>query len=120
MGLSGLLIARILKLPIDCTYQDTMPAYVRYFTKDEGVQHIVRRYFAWFYNQMGRIYTTSSKVERKLAQEGIRSEKITIKKPWEDAGNVRNLKVDSFFKCRFHFPINWKECDHGSSVKAAI
>jgi hypothetical protein len=119
MGLSGLLIARILKLTIDCTYQDTMPAYVRYFTKDEGVQHIVRRYSAWFYNQMGRIYTTSSKVERKLAQAGIQSEKITIKKPWEDAGNIRNLKGDSFFKCRFHFPINWKECDNGSSVKAA-
>jgi hypothetical protein len=55
---------------------------------------------------MGRIYTTSAKVERKLAQEGIRSEKIIIKKPREEAGRVRSLKGDSFIKGRFHFPRN--------------
>ena len=120
MGLSGLLIARILKLLIECTYQDTIPAYVRRFTKDEGVEHMIRRYSTWYYNQMGRIYTTSAKAGRELAQEGILSEKIKIEKPWEDAENVGNLKGDGFFKCRFHFPRNWKRYDPATSVKAAI
>jgi hypothetical protein len=119
LGLSGLLIARILKLPIVCTYLDTLPGLVRCFTKDDSVDHIIRRYSNWFYNQMGRIYTTSSRMERKLTQEGIQSEKIKIIETRKDARNFHSLKHDRLFNGRFQFPRIWKVYDSGSSVKAA-
>jgi hypothetical protein len=122
LGLAGLLISRVLKLPIDGTYQDTLPAYVRRITKDEGVDTIIRKYACWFYNQMGTIYTTSSNVARKQAKDGGRPEKIQIVERWKKTGNVRSARVSNFRKGRFGLPglsIRWQGIEEPDSLKAA-
>ncbi|MGD1972339.1 MAG: glycosyl transferase, partial [Desulfobacterales bacterium] len=120
LGLAGLLIARILKLPIDCTYQGSLPAYVHCITNDESIEHLIRRYSIWFYNQMGSIYTTSAKVARKMVQEGIQAEQIKAMDPWQDAGNGPNFKSESIFKDRFYSLRGWSGgCITKSTVEAA-
>ncbi len=117
--LAGLLIARILKLPIESTYQSALPAFTLFITKDEGMEHIVRRYCTWFYNQMGSVYATSAKIAKKMAQEGIQSEKIKMIESWDEGINPDPPKEDGLFKSLFQLPLNWKLFDKPSSAKAA-
>jgi hypothetical protein len=117
LGLAGLLVSRILKLPLDSTYQSAMPAYVHCMTKDEGMEHIFGRYSSWFYGQMDNIFTTSSRIARKLIKEGIQSEKIKIIEADKDGINVRSLKHDGFMKRRFHFPRNWRIYENASFIR---
>jgi hypothetical protein len=119
LGLAGLLISRILKLPIESTYQRAMPAYVLCITKDESMEQLVRRYSTWFYNQMGSIYATSAKITEKMVQEGIQSEKIKIIEPWKNGSDARNYKSNGFLKGRFQFPRNWWLYDKPSSATAS-
>jgi hypothetical protein len=119
LGLAGLLIARILKLPIESTYQSAMPAYVLCITKDESMEHIVRRYSTWFYNQMGSVYATSARIAKKMVQEGIRSEKIKILESNTYRNSDRSLKGEVFLPGRFQLPRSWRTYGTASTVKAA-
>jgi hypothetical protein len=120
LGLAGLLIARILKLPIDSTYQSVLPAFALFITKDEGMEHIVRRYSTWFYNQMGSVYATTAKIARKMAQEGIQSEKIRMIESWKDGSEADPPQEDGLFKNFFQLPINWKFSDSTSAPSFTV
>jgi hypothetical protein len=119
LGLAGLLIARVLKLPIDSTYQNALSTYVLYVTQDETMEHLIRRYSTWFYNQMGGVYATSSKTAKKMVREGIQPEKIIIMGSAKGANDARNAKVDGFIKGIFQIPKNWKIYDNTATIKAA-
>jgi hypothetical protein len=119
LGLVGLLIARILKLPVDSTYQRTLPAFVRCITKDESMEHVYRRYSTWFYNQTENIYTTSVKTARKMVREGIQSEKIKFAATGNEGGNALLPRGLNLLKNRFHLPVDWQLYD-GPSVAKAI
>ena len=119
LGLTGLFIARILKLPVDSTYQNALPAHVRSITKDESMEHLFRRYSTWFYNQKDSVYANSSKIAMKMVREGILSEKIKIVETHQDRKDGRVPEGDSFLKARFHLPRNWRIYDRVSALKVA-
>ena len=84
------------------------------------IEHIVRRYCTWFYNQMGSVYATSAKIAKKMAQEGIQSKKIRMIDSRNASIESDPPKEDGLFKGLFQLPLNWKLYDNPSSAKAAI
>ncbi len=59
VGLLGLLIGRIMDLPVAGTYHTDIPLYVRSLTNDEFLEQAAWSYMIWFYNQMGEVLVPS-------------------------------------------------------------
>ena len=78
LGLVGLAIARILKLPLVGTYHTAIPQYAQYLTEDAGVADIVWSYILWYYDQMDFVYVPSASTAKELTAKGINSDKIRM------------------------------------------
>ncbi len=78
VGLAGLAIARILKIPCHGTYHTAFPQYVRMFTEDPAMEDAAWRYMRWFYGQMDAIYAPSRSTARDLAERGIDADRIVV------------------------------------------
>src|SRR5205823_14109426 len=51
MGLCGWLVAKMLRVPLLCTYHTDFPAYVDSLTRDHRVTNGPIAYLQWFYGQ---------------------------------------------------------------------
>lgn len=71
VGLAGLFVARFLKLPVEATFSDALPALARTVTEDGFIEELAWRYLAWFYNQALTIYAPSTAAVRRLAEKGV-------------------------------------------------
>jgi glycosyltransferase involved in cell wall biosynthesis len=78
MGMAALLIAKLLKLPIDGTYHTSLPRYAQFVTGDAFMEELAWKYTTWFYNQIGQIYVPSQSTFDELVQKGIDQEKIHL------------------------------------------
>lgn len=78
VGLAALAIARILGLPIFGTYHTALPEYAQYLTHDGAVEGIVRKYTAWYYDQMDVVLAPSQSTAADLMETGIAPGKIRI------------------------------------------
>jgi len=78
MGLAGLAIARILKIPVYGTYHTAFPQYVHMFTEDTSMEDAAWRYMRWFYGQMDAIYAPSQSTALELSAHGIDVGKIVV------------------------------------------
>lgn len=76
IGLAALLIARILKLPINATYHTSLPQYARYLTGDDTIEDLTWKYVLWYYNQMDLIFVPSASTGKELINKGIPADKI--------------------------------------------
>lgn len=79
MGIVGIIVAKILKLPIIGTYhRDFLIESSLYSANDKGFKNIIRPYFDWFYKQMDKILVSSEKHLVELVAKDIPEHKIQI------------------------------------------
>ncbi|HWR03140.1 MAG TPA: glycosyltransferase [Humidesulfovibrio sp.] len=97
MGLAGLAIARILKIPVHGTYHTAFPQYVRMFTEDPAMEDAAWRYMRWFYGQMDTIYAPSRSTAQDLTERGIGAERIVVHPRGVDADRFRPESDGRFF-----------------------
>ncbi|MDR3641247.1 MAG: glycosyltransferase [Humidesulfovibrio sp.] len=98
MGLAGLAIARILKIPVHGTYHTAFPQYVRMFTEDPAMEDAAWRYMRWFYGQMDTIYAPSHSTAEDLAGRGIKAERIVVHPRGVDAERFHPNQQGRFFE----------------------
>jgi glycosyltransferase involved in cell wall biosynthesis len=78
IGLAALIIARILKLPINATYHTSLPQYAQYLTGDNTIEDLMWKYVLWYYNQMDLIFVPSMSTGKELEQRGIHPNKMRV------------------------------------------
>ncbi|MBI1320544.1 MAG: glycosyltransferase [Candidatus Hydrogenedens sp.] len=78
IGLAGIAIARILRLPVSGTYHTAFPEYAKALTDDAYVEDIAWKYMVWFYDQLDAVYVPSWATARQLIERGIKEEKIKV------------------------------------------
>lgn len=71
VGLLGLLIARMMDIPVAGTYHTDIPQYVRSLTNDEFLEQAAWSYMTWFYNQMEEIAVPSEETRGQLISRGL-------------------------------------------------
>lgn len=98
MGLAGLAIGRILKIPVHGTYHTAFPEYVRMFTEDPAMEDAAWRYMRWFYGHMDAIYAPSYSTAQDLAERGIGAERIVVHPRGVDAERFRPDRQGPFFR----------------------
>lgn len=76
IGLAGLAIANIMKLPVTGTYHTQLPQYAMFLTGDNVIQDLTWRYMLWFYDQMNEVYAPSESTRRELVDKGLCEEKV--------------------------------------------
>jgi glycosyltransferase involved in cell wall biosynthesis len=104
IGMAALLVARLLKLPINGTYHTALPLYAQFLTGDPFMEDLVWKYTLWFYNQMGRIYVPSQSTFDELVQKGIDSQKMRLLPQGIDIDQFHPAKRNGFLKSRY--PLN--------------
>lgn len=84
VGLLGLLIARMMNIPVAGTYHTDIPQYVRSLTNDEFLEHAAWSYMIWFYSQMEEVMVPSVGTREQLAARGLPSERMKPLPRWVD------------------------------------
>lgn len=84
VGLLGLLIGRLLDIPVAGTYHTDIPQYVRSLTNDEFLEQAAWSYMIWFYNQMEEVMVPSSGTREQLLSHGLPAEKMRPLPRWVD------------------------------------
>ncbi|MCI4624685.1 MAG: glycosyltransferase [Candidatus Magnetoovum sp. WYHC-5] len=84
MGLTGLLISKLLNLPITGTYHTDIPNYIRQLTDDAFIEDVAWNYMVWFYNMMDEVTVPSSSTRRQLIEKGLEETKVKPLPRWVD------------------------------------
>ncbi|MDQ7032430.1 MAG: glycosyltransferase [Desulfonauticus sp.] len=72
LGITALLVAKILKLPFVTTFHTDFAAYVYKFTNDFMAREITWNLLSWFYNRATRVLVPSNHCKEVLIQHGVR------------------------------------------------
>ncbi|NVN90558.1 MAG: glycosyltransferase [Desulfuromonadales bacterium] len=97
VGLLGLLIARVMDIPVAGTYHTDIPQYVRSLTNDEFLEQAAWSYMIWFYNQMEEVVVPSAGTRQQLLSRGLPLEKMKPLPRWVDFEQFSPAKRDPFF-----------------------
>ncbi|TWJ16887.1 glycosyltransferase [Geobacter argillaceus] len=84
VGLLGLLIGRMMDIPVAGTYHTDIPQYVRSLTDDEFLEQAAWSYMIWFYNQMEEVMVPSSGTREQLLSHGLPADKMQPLPRWVD------------------------------------
>ncbi len=84
VGLLGLLISRMMDIPVAGTYHTDIPQYVRSLTNDEFLEQAAWNYMIWFYNQMEEVMVPSNGTRQQLMSRGLPEEKMKPLPRWVD------------------------------------
>ncbi len=84
VGLLGLLIARLMDIPVAGTYHTDIPQYVGSLTNDEFLEQAAWNYMIWFYNQMEEVMVPSAGTREQLRSHGLPLEKMKPLPRWVD------------------------------------
>lgn len=102
IGLAGLALARIMKIPVSGAYHTAIPQYAQILTGDNTIEELVWRYTTWFYDQLDLILVPSESTGRELAERGIEAKKIRLFPRGVDTVRFHPAKRDAkFMKERF-------------------
>lgn len=85
MGLCGWLVAKMLRVPLMCTYHTDFPAYVEKLTRDHRVSNGTATYMKWFYGQAAGVFSRSRAYRFKLHDIGVTEERIEQIQPGVNA-----------------------------------
>jgi glycosyltransferase involved in cell wall biosynthesis len=84
VGLLGLLISRVMDIPVAGTYHTDIPQYVRSLTNDEFLEQAAWSYMIWFYNQMEEVMVPSNGTRQQLMSRGLPEKKMKPLPRWVD------------------------------------
>jgi len=82
VGLLGLLIGRVMDIPVAGTYHTDIPPYVRNLTNDEFMEQAAWSYMVWFYSQMGEVMVPSAGTRDQLLSRGLPAAKLKPLPRW--------------------------------------
>jgi glycosyltransferase involved in cell wall biosynthesis/predicted metal-dependent phosphoesterase TrpH len=108
VGLLGLLIARMMDIPVAGTYHTDIPQYVRSLTDDEFLEGAAWSYMIWFYNQMNEVLIPSEGTRAQLFAHGLAPEKMKPLPRWVDT---------ELFTPEKHTPRFWEQLGLPDGVK---
>jgi len=101
VGLLGLLIARMMNIPVAGTYHTDIPQYVRSLTNDEFLEKAAWSYMIWFYSQMEEVMVPSVGTRKQLAARGLPPERMKPLPRWVDTESYSPEKqTPGFWKSR--------------------
>jgi len=83
VGLTGLFIARMLKLPTTTVYQASLFDHVRSLTGDDFMEDLAWRYAVWFYNHADRVFVPGARIGKRLSSHGAQPSKLFLVKNGE-------------------------------------
>jgi glycosyltransferase involved in cell wall biosynthesis len=99
VGLLGLLIARIMHLPVAGTYHTDIPQYVRSLTNDEFLEQAAWSYMIWFYGQMEEVMVPSVGTREQLVARGLPPERMKPLPRWVDTDTYSpEMRNPTFWK----------------------
>jgi glycosyltransferase involved in cell wall biosynthesis len=78
MGLVGLLVAKTLRLPVTASYHTEVPALIQPLGGNLMMEKAARRYLAWFYGRVDRVFAFSAGSRDALVDMGVAPEKISV------------------------------------------
>src|SRR5450432_1021977 len=78
MGLAGLLVAKVLRLPVTASYHTEVPALIQPLGGNAMMERAARRYLAWFYGRVDRVFAFSSGSRDALVDMGVPPEKVAV------------------------------------------
>ncbi len=78
MGLVGLLVAKTLRLPVTASYHTEVPALIQPLGGNVMMEKAARRYLAWFYGRVDRVFAFSAGSRDALVDIGVAPEKISV------------------------------------------
>ena len=79
MGLVGLLVAKVLRLPVTASYHTEIPALVAPLGGNAVISAAARRYLAWFYGRADRVFAFSAGARDALVEMGVPADKVTVR-----------------------------------------
>ena len=101
VGLLGLLISRMMDIPVAGTYHTDIPQYVRSLTNDEFLEQAAWSYMIWFYNQMEEVMVPSNGTRQQLMSRGLPEEKMKPLPRWVDTEQFTPVRrKQDFWTCR--------------------
>ena len=78
MGLVGLLVAKVLQLPVTASYHTEVPALVRQLGGPAIVERAARSYLGWFYRQVERVFCFSAASRGSLLDMGLPQDRLQL------------------------------------------
>lgn len=78
MGLTGLLAARLLNLPVRGIYHTDFPHYVENWTDDASMGELAKQFMRWFYRNMETIYAPTRAYADILAEMGFERAQLAV------------------------------------------
>jgi glycosyltransferase involved in cell wall biosynthesis len=78
MGLVGLLVAKVLRLPVTASYHTEVPALIQPLGGNAWMEKAARRYLAWFYAHADRVFAFSSGSRDALIDMGVDAGKLSV------------------------------------------
>jgi len=78
MGLVGLLIAKVLRLPVTASYHTEVPALIRPLGGNALMERTARSYLAWFYAHVDRVFAFSSGSRDAMIDMGVSASKLSV------------------------------------------
>ena len=101
VGLLGLLIARMMNIPVAGTYHTDIPQYVRSLTNDDFLEQAAWSYMIWFYSQMEEVMVPSTGTREQLTSRGLPPERMKPLPRWVDTDSYSpEMRNPSFWKIR--------------------
>ncbi|MEI6205168.1 MAG: glycosyltransferase [Desulfuromonadales bacterium] len=101
VGLLGLLIARLMDIPVAGTYHSDIPQYVRSLTNDEFLEKAAWSYMIWFYGQMEEVMVPSAGTREQLRSRGLPPERMKPLPRWVDTETYSpDMRNPIFWKSR--------------------
>jgi glycosyltransferase involved in cell wall biosynthesis len=101
VGLLGLLVARMMNIPVAGTYHTDIPQYVRSLTNDEFLEQAAWSYMIWFYSQMEEVMVPSTGTREQLLARGLPLERMKPLPRWVDTDAYSpEMRNPSFWKSR--------------------
>ncbi|MEI6215257.1 MAG: glycosyltransferase [Desulfuromonadales bacterium] len=101
VGLLGLLIARLMNIPVAGTYHTDIPQYVRSLTNDEFLEQVAWSYMIWFYGQMEEVMVPSVGTREQLVSHGLAADRMKPLPRWVDTDVYSpDMRNSSFWKNR--------------------
>jgi glycosyltransferase involved in cell wall biosynthesis len=78
MGIVALAAARVLRLPVTASYHTEVPALIGPLGGNVMMEAAARKYLAWFYGRVDRVFAFSSGSRDALVGMGVPAEKLSV------------------------------------------